>query len=197
TYLPADLPSNQVTNWSNLYAEVLGLVSQPQVMYTRGGANLNLNSIGDPISIHAVVPTYNFYVSNSWHGRPTLTLTYGLGYAIEMPPYEREGKQVQFVDSANNPLSLQQFLQQKEKAALAGSVYEPTIGFSTTPNVAGGRKYPFDPFYGEFSPRVAGAWDPNFCNGNPGKIFWQGQTGSCGGSTSFSPHRSSRRGRRD
>ena len=67
-----------------------------------------------------MVPTYNFYFSDSWHVRPTFTLTYGLGYAIEMPPYEREGKQVQFVDAANNPLSLQQFLQQKEKAALAG-----------------------------------------------------------------------------
>ena len=35
-YLPSGLPSSQITNWSNLYAEVLGMVSQPQVMYTRG-----------------------------------------------------------------------------------------------------------------------------------------------------------------
>ena len=180
-YLPAGLPSSQVTNWSNLYAEVLGLVSQPQVMYTRGGANLNLNPIGDPISIHAVVPTYNLYVTDSWHVRPSFTLTYGLGYAIEMPPYELQGKQVQFVDSANNPLSLQQFLQQKEKAALAGGVYEPTIGFATTPNVAGGRKYPFDPFYGEFSPRLAAAWNPTFTNGILGKLFGSGHTVIRGG----------------
>ncbi len=139
-YLPAGLPANQVTNWSNLYAEVLGLVSQPQVMYTRAGPNLSLNTIGDPIAIHAVVPTYNLYVSDSWHVRPTFTLTYGLGYAIEMPPYEREGKQVQFVDAANNPLSLQQFLQQKEKAALAGGVYEPTIGFLHDSQRRGGPK---------------------------------------------------------
>ncbi len=181
TYLPTGLPASQITNWSNLYAEVLGLVSQPQVMYTRGGPNLNLNQIGDPISIHAVVPTYNFYVSDSWHVRPSLTLTYGLGYAIEMPPYEQQGKQVQLVDSANNPLSLQQFLQQKEKAALAGSVYEPTVGFATTPNVAGGRKYPFDPFYGEFSPRLAAAWNPNFDSGILGKLFGQGHTVIRGG----------------
>jgi hypothetical protein len=109
SYLPAGLPSSQTTNWSNLYAEVLGMVSQPQVMYTRGGPNLSLDPVGDPISIHAVVPSYNTYINDSWHVRPSLTLTYGLGYAIEMPPYEPQGKQVQFVDSADDPISLESY----------------------------------------------------------------------------------------
>ena len=68
-----------MTNWSNLYGEVLGIVSQPQVMYTRSGSNLNLDTVGDPISIHAVVPSYNVYFNDSWHVRPSVTLTYGLG----------------------------------------------------------------------------------------------------------------------
>ena len=180
-YLPAGLPSSQVTNWTNLYAEVLGLVSQSQVMYTRGGGNLSLNPVGDPISIHAIVPSYNVYFSDSWHVRPTVTLTYGLGYAVEMPPYEQQGKQVQFVDSADNPISLDAFLQQKEKAALAGQVYEPTIGFATTPNVAGGGKYPFKPFYGQFSPRLAAAWSPKVGDGLLGSIFGHGKTVLRGG----------------
>jgi hypothetical protein len=180
-YLPAGLPSSQVSNWSNLYAEVLGLVSQPQVMYTRSGPSLTLDPVGDPISIHAVVPSYNFYISDSWHARPSLTLTYGLGYAIEMPPYERQGKQVQFVDSADQPISLESYLQQKEKAALAGQAYDPTIGFATTPNVAGSRKYPFNPFYGEFSPRLAAAWNPRFDGGLLGRIFGGGKTVLRGG----------------
>jgi Carboxypeptidase regulatory-like domain len=180
-YLPTGLPSSQVANWSNLYGEVLGLVSQPQVMYTRQGSQLNLNPTGDPISIHAIVPSYNTYFSDSWHVKKSFTLTYGLGYEIQMPPYELNGKQVQLVDSADNPLSLQQFLQQKQKAALAGQVYEPTVGFATTPNVAGGGKYPFKPFYGEFSPRLAAAWNPNFQDGILGKIFGGGNTVIRGG----------------
>ncbi len=180
-YLPTGLPSSQITNYSNLYAEVLGLVSQPQVMYTRSGSALNLNPTGDPISIHAIVPSYNVYFGDTWHVRHSFTLTYGLGYTIEMPPYELQGKQVQLVDSANNPISLQQYLQQKEKAALAGGVYEPTIGFSTTPNVAGGRKYPFNPFYGEFSPRIAAAWNPNFSDGLLARVFGHGDTVIRGG----------------
>ncbi|HKD05704.1 MAG TPA: carboxypeptidase-like regulatory domain-containing protein [Bryobacteraceae bacterium] len=180
-YLPAGIPSSQVTNWSNLYAEVLGLVSQPQVMYTRAGKQLNLNPIGDPISIHAIVPSYNLYLTDTWRLRPSFTLNYGLGYQIEMPPYELRGKQVQLVDTSDNPISLQQFLQQKQSAALAGGVYEPTVGFAITPNVAGGPKYPFHPFYGQFSPRVAAAWNPNFKDGFLHKIFGDGATVIRGG----------------
>ncbi len=179
--LPTGLPSNQVTNYSNLYAEILGIVSQPQVMYTRSGPSLKLNPTGDPISIHAIVPSYNEYFSDTWRIRPSFTLTYGLGYAIEMPPYELEGKQVQFVDSANQSISLAAYLDQKQKAALAGQVYNPTIGFSTTPNVAGGGKYPFKPFYGEFSPRVAAAWNPRLSSGLLGHILGGGKTVVRGG----------------
>jgi hypothetical protein len=180
-YLPAGIPSSQVTNWSNLYAEVLGLVSQPQVMYTRSGSQLNLDPIGDPISIHAIVPSYNTYVTDSWHMKPSLTLNYGLGYEIEMPPYELQGKQVQLVDSADNPISLEAYLQQKQAAALAGGVYEPTVGFAITPNVAGGGKYPFKPFYGQFSPRAAVAWNPNVRGGVLGKLLGGGNTVLRGG----------------
>jgi hypothetical protein len=175
-YLPTGLPSSQVSNWSNLYAEVLGLVSQSQVMYTRGGANLNLNPVGDPISIHAIVPGYNAYVSDSWHVKLSVTLTYGLGYALEMPPYELNGKQVQLVDSADEPISLGSYLAAKQKAALVGQVYDPTVGFATTPNVAGGGKYPFHPFYGGFSPRVAVAWSPRADSGLLGSIFGDNKT---------------------
>jgi hypothetical protein len=181
SYLPAGLPANQVTNWSNLYAEVLGLVSQPQVMYTRSGASLNLNPTGNPISIHAIVPSYNLYFGDTWHIKPSFTLSYGLGYTIEMPPYELQGKQVTLVDSTGNAMSLSSFLGQKERAALAGGVYEPTIGFATTPNVAGGRKYPFDPFYGELSPRIAAAWNPHFSGGLLGHVFGHGDTVIRGG----------------
>lgn len=181
--LPTGLPSSQASNFENLYSEVLGIVSQSQVMYTRSGPNLTLNPTGDPISIHAIVPSYNEYFSDTWRVRPSLTLTYGLGYAIEMPPYELEGKQVQFVDSADQAISLASYLQQKQKAALAGGVYDPTIGFATTPNVAGGRKYPFDPFYGEFSPRIAAAWNPRIKNGILGHLLGGGKTVVRGGYT--------------
>jgi len=48
-------------------------------MYTRSGSRLSLNPTGDPISIHAIVPNYSAYLTDSWHVKPTVTLTYGLG----------------------------------------------------------------------------------------------------------------------
>jgi hypothetical protein len=182
-YQPAGLPSSQSSNWQNLYAEVLGIVSQPQVMYTRSGTSLTLNPATSPIAVHAIVPSYNFYLSDSWHIRPSLTLTYGLGYAIEMPPYELNGKQVQIVDQANPsvPLNLAGYMAKKQQAALAGQVYDPTVGFATVRNIGGGEKYPFDPFYGELSPRLAAAWNPNFHDGLLGKLFGSGKTVVRGG----------------
>ena len=156
-------------------------MSQPQVMYTRSGPGLNLEPDRRPDFHPRIVPTWNEYFSDTWRVRPDLTLTYGLGYAIEMPPYELEGKQVHFVDSANQPVSLASFLEQKQKAALAGQVYEPTIGFSTTPNVAGGGNILSIPFYGEFSPRVAVAWNPRIDNGLLGRVLGGGKTVFRGG----------------
>src|SRR5207253_6688956 len=109
------------------------------------------------------------------------TLTYGLGYTVEMPPYEIEGKQVMLVDAAANPIVTEDYLAQRKTAALAGQVYNPTIGFATVPNVGGGRKYPYDPFYGGFSPRLAGAWSPKFTSGLLSKILPSGKTVIRGG----------------
>jgi hypothetical protein len=47
--------------------------------------------------------------------------------------------------------------------------------------VAGGGKYPFKPFYGQFSPRLAAAWNPNFRDGVLGKVFGGGNTVLRGG----------------
>src|SRR2546428_13403402 len=69
----------------------------------------------------------------------------------------------------------------RKRAALAGQVYDPTLGFATTRNVGGGRKYPYDPFYGGFSPRISAAWNPRFSSGVLGSVFGQSQTVLRGG----------------
>jgi hypothetical protein len=183
SYAPANLPSSQLTNWNNLYAPVLGLVSQSQVMYTRAGPNLSLNPIGTPGFDQSIIPTYNLYFTDTWHLKPTLTLTYGLSYTIEMPPYEINGKQVGLVDQSGKPIALSDFLANKKQAALAGQVYEPTVGFATVGNMSPPDKYPYNPFYGGVSPRVAASWNPNFGDGLLGSIFGQGKTVIRGGYT--------------
>jgi hypothetical protein len=181
TSQPANLPASQVTNWNNLYAQVLGLVSQPQVMYTRSGSNLTLNPLGTPGFDQSIIPTYNLYFSDTWRMKPAFTLTYGLAYTLEMPPYEINGKQVGLTDQSGKPIVLTDFLKQKKDAALAGQVYDPAVGFATVRNMNPSQKYPFDPFYSGWSPRVAAAWNPSYDKGILGRVFGSGNTVIRGG----------------
>jgi len=182
-YQPTNLPSSQLANYNTYYAEILGMVSQSQVLYTRSGQNLTLNPVGQPILIHDILPKYDFYFSDSWHMKPTFTLTYGLGYVLDLPPYSPDGKQVMLLSDTGTPLTYNQFIGEKQTYALQGQVYDPTVGFATIQNVAGHPKYPMNVFYGGFSPRIALAWNPNFDNGILGNVLGHGKTVIRGGYT--------------
>jgi len=180
-YIPSTVPSSQYRTYQNLYAEVLGIVAQSQVVYTRAGNDLALQPIGSVAFNQSIVPFYNFYFGDTWRMRPSLTLTYGLAWALEMPPYELNGKQVVLVDQSGQLLNYEDYIAQRRKAALAGQVYNPTIGFATVRNVGKGLKYPYSPFYGGFSPRLALAWNPRYSDGILGKLLGNGKTVIRGG----------------
>jgi hypothetical protein len=161
-----------ITNCGSLTAAALGIVSISQVAYTRSGANLTLNPIGSPAFDQSTIPYYNVYFSDTWHMKPTFTLTYGLGWTLEMPPVEANGKQVELVDSSDQPISSAAYLDARKRAALQGQNYNPEIGFALLGNTANGPKYPYNPFYGSFSPRIAAAWSPHFDSDSvAGKLF--------------------------
>ena len=161
-FVPAGISTSQANNWGRDYAAVLGIVSISQQAYTRSGNDLALNPPNTPAYDQSTIPFYNVYFSDTWKIRPTFTFTYGLGWTLEMPPTEANGKQIELVDSADQPISTSAYLTQREAAALAGQVYNPQIGYALVGNTANGLKYPYNPFYGEFSPRVAAAWNPQF-----------------------------------
>jgi hypothetical protein len=178
--------------YANLYSMILGMVDQSQVLYTRtNGTTLTLNPFqscaipgvaatadcqkSPPALNQSIVPTYNLYFGDSWHIRPTLTVNYGLGYTIEMPPYSPNDAQDLAVDSAGNRLIASQYFGALEGDALQGIAYAPEIGFETINNLNGGsQKYPYNPYYKGFSPRVSVAWNfsPNtVIRGGYARIF--------------------------
>jgi hypothetical protein len=150
-------------------AAVLGIVTQAQQAYTRSGSNLQLNGPLVPAFDKVTIPYYNLYLGDSWRIKPTLTVNYGLGWTLEMPPVEDNGKQIVLVDASGKPIGTENYLNARKDAALAGQVYNPEIGFALIDNVAGHPKYPFNPFYAGFSPRVAVAWNPDLGPGLGGK----------------------------
>jgi hypothetical protein len=94
---------------------------------------------------------------------------------------EDQGKQVVLVDANDKPIGTEDYLNARKAAALAGQVYNPEIGFALINNVAGHPKYPFNPFYHGFSPRVAVAWSPSFDSGLLGDVFGTNKTVVRGG----------------
>jgi hypothetical protein len=174
--------NTDIPNCGALTAAALGIVSVANQAFTRSGPDLALNPPLTPAYDQSTIPYWNFYFSDTWHMKPTLSLTYGLGWALEMPPTEANGKQVVLVDQANEPISIEDYLSTRKKDALAGQVYNPEVGFTLVGNAANGLKYPYNPFYGEFSPRIALAWSPRFDTDTAaGKIFGHENTVIRGG----------------
>jgi hypothetical protein len=177
-YIPNGITST--AKYGNLYAMVLGMITSNQVVFTRGlgslttglplnprqscaipGVAATSGCIASPQALNSsIIPTYNLYLTDAWHLKPTFTLNYGLGYTIEMPPYEvNGGYQSVFVDQNGNLFNAVQYLQNEEQAALQGIGYGPLIGSAVIRNVKNQNKYPYNPYYGGISPRLAIAWN--------------------------------------
>ncbi len=99
-----------------------------------------------------------------------------------MPPYEFNGTQVELVD-ANNAADRRHGLHRPAPASrLAGSAYTPQIGYDAgAQRRRRGSSIPYNPYYGEFSPRASFAWNPHFSDGILGKLFGNGKTVVRGG----------------
>ena len=180
--IAAGVPATSTTN-TRIIDATLGIVTDSQIAYTRSGTNLTLNPPLTAAFDQTTVPFYNFYVSDTWHARPSLTVNLGLGYAIEMPPTEKNGKQVSLVDGGDNPVISSDYLANRASNAALGQVYNPELGFALVGNTAnGGRKYPFNPYYKQLSPRVSMSYNPHFAHDSVlAKMFGESSTVVRGG----------------
>jgi len=176
--IPAAAASN-ASYYQNLAASVLGLVAQSQVIYTRTGSSLQIQPIGTLAQELSTIKYYSGYFADTWRLKPSLTVSYGLSYMYETPPVEKNGAQVELVDTAGNLVHTDQFLAARKAAALAGQAYAPILGFETTGNLH--LKYPYTPFKRGFSPRFSVAWNPSYRSGLLGKLVGDGQTVLRGG----------------
>src|SRR5262249_31788166 len=121
-FVPAGVPA---TAWSRDYGIVLGVPGVTQIAYTRTGPNLTLKPPNTPAFDQSTIPFYNLYASDSWRIKPSVTLTYGLGWTLEMPPVEAQGKQITLVDANDKPIVTEDYLNARKAAALQGQVFNP------------------------------------------------------------------------
>jgi hypothetical protein len=174
-------PAGVNSRWVRDYGIVLGAPAVDQIAYTRTGAALNLNPPNTPAFDKSTIPFYNLYFNDSWRMNQSLTLSYGLGWTLEMPPKEAQGKQIAFVDNNDKIIDTAAYLKSRETAALSGNVFNPNVGFALIGNVAGHPTNFYNPFYKSFSPRIAVAWNPKFDGGILADVFGRNQTVVRGG----------------
>ncbi|MGB6875731.1 MAG: carboxypeptidase-like regulatory domain-containing protein [Candidatus Acidiferrales bacterium] len=173
---------SELSTYKEFYADVLGIVDVSSVVATRSGSNLSLNPLGTPARSIVTVNTPSVYFSDSWRAKSNLTFTYGMSWMVQMPPQDVNGSEDVLVDASDNdPLTFQNFIKNRESAALNGQIYNPTFGYSPVGAVGKGSKYAFPPYWGQFGPRVALAWNPTFNGGILAKLFGEKDTVVRGG----------------
>jgi hypothetical protein len=176
---PSFIRPADVGAYNQLYAALLGQVENITYLAARGG-NLEPLPVGTGLEADSRLNAYELYAGDTWRMSPSLTLNYGLMYTWQVPPIEKDGKQVVMVDMASgNPIDPQRYLQDKFAAADRGEVYNPTLGY--VPINQSGRKYAFDIDRSNFSPRASVAWNPSFAAGWLSKLFGDRRTVVRGG----------------
>ena len=144
------------------------------VLAVRNGS-LAPQPFGTPLIANTNQQAYDFYAQDTWRIKPTLTLTYGLGYGWQTPPTEAHGEQTFEINAATGQiLTAAGYIQQKQQAAVNGQIFNPTIGYLPIKN--SGRSNIWNTDYGDISPRLSVAWNPSYKDGLLGNAFGAGKT---------------------
>ena len=168
------LTATDVLRWDRLYAATLGIVDNVNVLAVRDGS-LTPQPFGTPLIANTNQRAYDMYVQDTWRLRGDLTLTLGVGYGWQTPPTEAHGQQTfEINDSTGQILTAAGYIQDKEQAAEAGQIFNPTIGYLPIKN--SGRSSIWNTDYGDVAPRVSIAWNPSFSDGIRGRAFGTGKT---------------------
>jgi hypothetical protein len=183
TVSPAERPpflraaDNSIYN--NLYVSLLGIVSQNPALITRD-ASLKLQPLGTGLFTKSTLGAYEFFISDTWRLRPSLTVTYGVTYNWQTPPVEDSGKQTVIAFKETGTLvSYDDYIRQKRESAAQGVVYNPDLAYLPLKNANRSTAYNTD--YRDFSPRFSVAWNPSFRGGVLGKLFEDRKTVARGG----------------
>ena len=151
-------------------------------MFAEGDGIYNFNRTGTAfpqgaaISRRFAINEYEFFGQDTWHVTPRLTLTYGLRWVLDAPPYETNGYQVApCVEAAGGGCTNQNvpdwFNQTRElmnQGMPANNAGEITFRLGGPVNNGPGL-WNWD--HKDFSPRIAFAWAPDTGDGRLAKIL--------------------------
>src|SRR3984885_6288842 len=167
--------SNFGPNYDSATTILLGIFAEGDGIY-----NFNRNGTalaqGTAINRRFAINDYEFYGQDTWRMTPRLTVTYGLRWVLEAPPYETNGYQVApCVENSFGGCTNQNVADWFNRSAALATAGQPAnnageIGFILGgPANHGPGLWNWD--HKDFSPRIAVAWAPDTGDGWASKIL--------------------------
>ena len=162
-------------NYDSAATIAMGIFPEGDGIYNFSRAGSALPQ-GQPINRRYAINDYEFYGQDTWHMTPRLTVTYGLRWVLEAPPYETNGYQVApCVEAAGGGCTNQNVADWFNHSAALAAAGQPANNAGEISFVLGGPKnhgpglWNWD--HKDFSPRIAVAWAPDTGNGWASKIL--------------------------
>ena len=167
--------SNFGPNYDSAATIVMGIFPEGDGIYnfSRNGAAL---AQGTPINRRYAINDYEFFGQDTWRMTSRLTLTYGLRWVLEAPPYETNGYQVApCVEATGGGCTNQNVADWFNHSAALATQGLAANSAGEISFVLGGPKnngpglWNWD--HKDFSPRIAVAWAPDTGDGWASKIL--------------------------
>ncbi len=167
--------SNFGPNYDSATGIVMGILAEGDGIYNFAHNGSALPQ-GQAINRHYAIDDYEFFGQDSWRVNHRLTVTYGLRWVLEAPPYETNGYQVApCVENSFGGCTNQNVADWFNRSAALATAGQPAnnageIGFILGgPANHGPGLWNWD--HKDFSPRIAVAWAPDTGEGWVSKIL--------------------------